>query len=122
MAGLIVAADLKVASIFTKAHREHSLINYTLLFHHVVDGLESVDVRARSLCTQTHDAICILRVKVLSLSLHAAECILEHINAGARILSKVECVFGKEAFIAATFSITLIEPASVLHSARAVNV
>lgn len=94
MAGLIVAADLEVASILTKAHREHSLINYTLLFHHVVDGLESIDVRARSLRTQTHDAICILSVKVLCLSLHAAECIFEHINAGTRALSEVERVFG----------------------------
>ena len=122
MAGLIVAADLEVASILTKAHREHSLFNYTLLFHHVVDGLESIDVRARSLRTQTHDAICILRVKVLSLSLHAAECVLEHINARARIFSKVERVFGEEAFVAATFSVTLIKSASVLHCARAVNV
>ena len=94
MTGLVVTTNLKVATVLAEAHREHALLDDALLFHHVVDGLESIDVRARSLRTQTHDAICILSVKVLCLSLHAAECIFEHINAGTRALSEVERVFG----------------------------
>ena len=43
---LIVAADLKIAAIFAKAHREDAVLNDALLLHHVINGLKSINIHA----------------------------------------------------------------------------
>ena len=53
MTRLVIASNLKVTSVFAETHCELSLFNDSLLIHHIVDGLEPVQIHAGSHCAQT---------------------------------------------------------------------
>ena len=44
MTGHIIASHLEVATVFAKAHRDLSLLNYLLVIHHIVDRLKSIEI------------------------------------------------------------------------------
>ena len=46
---LIISTNLEVASILTKAKREHALLHYVLLKHHIIDSLKLVHIVVRLL-------------------------------------------------------------------------
>lgn len=46
MTCVVIASDLKVASILTETHGELSLFNDALLLHHVVDRFKSIQIHS----------------------------------------------------------------------------
>ena len=121
MARLVKSSNLEVAAILAQAHRKYSVINDSLLLHHVVYRLKSVYIHGRTLGTKADDSIGLLLIEVLGLSLDASKRVLEHVNPCARVLTKVKRILCDKAFISAPLGIPLIKAAAIVRRARTVD-
>ena len=121
VARLVVASNLEVAAVFAEAHGNLAFFDDTLLLHHIVYGLESIQIHARSLRAQPEDPISLLTIKVLCFSMHASEGIFKRIDIYLRVFSEIQRVLSHVAFISTALSVPLIESTPVLLSTSTID-
>lgn len=98
--GLVIASHLEVPSVLAQAHCELPLLNDVLLLHHVVNGLEPIQIHSRLLTAETQDAISFLGVEVLGFSVDAAKGVFKHVDTEMEVFTEVHAVLGNVTFVA----------------------
>ena len=93
----------------------------TLLLHHIVYGLETIQIHTWFLRAQPEDSIRLLTIKVLGFSMHASEGIFKRIDIYLRVFSEIQRVLSHITFISTTLGISLIESTPVLFSTSTID-
>lgn len=115
----VVPANLKVPSVLPQTQTESPHLYEVAFLHDIEYGLHVV---REGLLRESEYPICVLRVKQVVLTHHAAKHEVKAIFPRVEALSKVHFVLDYEPVVAASLSVALVELAPVVVEARAAAV
>lgn len=94
VACFIIATNLKVATVFSKAEGKNLLLD-NVSIKHGVENRSHIDI----VITFSHpeDSVCLLRIEQIGLILDASESVLELIKACVVVVPKMQLILHKKA-------------------------